>query len=78
MSSHIRRIRLEIRRTRRAQSMYPGESGVARDVSRVRSPSPIRASAKDSSWRDKLGAGEKPSTTETEKPSMFKQMSIMP
>jgi hypothetical protein len=40
----------------------------------VRSPSPIRSSGKDASWRDKLGAGEKPAqrdTLDVEKPSEY-------
>lgn len=61
---------VEVRRTRRAQSVYPtdGDTSI-----RVRSPSPVRSSAKDSSWRDKLGAGDKGAqrdTLEVEKPSM--------
>ncbi|CAF4404985.1 unnamed protein product, partial [Adineta steineri] len=56
----------ELRRTRRAHSARPGDG----DASRPRSPSPSRASGKDSSWRDKLGAGEKPArdTLDVEKP----------
>ena len=41
-------------------------------TTRVRSPSPVRTSARDVSWRDKLGAGEKPAARDTldvEKPS---------
>lgn len=58
----------EVRRTRRAHSVHAGDG----DTSiRVRSPSPIRSSGKDSSWRDKLGAGDKSAqrdTLEVEKP----------
>jgi len=58
----------EVRRSRRAHSAHPGDG----DSSiRVRSPSPIRSSGKDSSWRDKLGAGDKAAqrdTLEVEKP----------
>lgn len=65
---------VEVRRTRRAHSAYPGDGDSSSSNVRVRSPSPIRASAKDSSWRDKVGAGDKPAqrdTLEVEKPSMF-------
>lgn len=51
--------------------MHPG-GDTSRDVSQARSPSPVRASGRDASWRDKLGAGEKPAqrdTLDVEKPS---------
>ncbi|CAF0741448.1 unnamed protein product, partial [Didymodactylos carnosus] len=59
----------EVRRTRRAHSTMPGEDN--RGHSRARSPSPSRTMGRDSSWREKLGAGEKPArdTLEVEKPS---------
>lgn len=70
-SSSSIQILIEVRRSRRAHSAYPGDG----DSSiRVRSPSPIRSSGKDSSWRDKLGAGDKAAqrdTLEVEKPSMY-------
>jgi hypothetical protein len=52
--------------------MRPGEGDTSRGVSKARSPSPIPSSGRDSSWRDKLGAGEKPAqrdTLDVEKPS---------
>ena len=63
---------VEVRRTRRAHSSRPGEGDTSRGGSRARSPSPVRSSGKDSSWRDKLGAGDKPAARDTldvEKPS---------
>jgi hypothetical protein len=63
---------VEVRRTRRAHSARPGEGDSSRGTSRVRTPSPVRSSGKDSSWRDKLGAGDKPAqrdTLDVEKPS---------
>jgi hypothetical protein len=64
---------VEVRRTRRAHSIRPGDGDTSRGGSRARSPSPIRSSGKDTSWRDKLGAGEKPASRDTldvEKPSI--------
>lgn len=65
---------VEVRRTRRARSIHPG-GDTSRDVSRARSPSPLRTSGRDVSWRDQLGAGERPQrdTLEVEKPSKFWQ-----
>jgi hypothetical protein len=63
---------VEVRRVRRAHSVRPGDGDTSRGASRARSPSPIRSSGGDSSWRDKLGAGDKPAqrdTLEVEKPS---------
>jgi hypothetical protein len=62
---------IELRRVRRAHSARPGEGDTSRGGSRARSPSPVRASGRDTSWRDKLGAGEKPArdTLDVEKPS---------
>jgi len=62
---------IEIRRTRRAHSARPGEGDTSPAASRQRSPSPVRSSGKDTSWRDKLGAGDKPArdTLDVEKPS---------
>ncbi len=63
---------VEVRRTRRAHSVRPGDGDTSRGTSRARSPSPLTTSGKDSSWRDKLGAGEKPAqrdTLDVEKPS---------
>ena len=51
----------EVRRTRRAHSTHPGE----RETSRARSPSPLVTSGKDSSWRDKLGAADRPAARDT-------------
>lgn len=64
---------IEVRRTRRAHSARPGESDTSRGASRARSPSPVRSSGRDASWRDKLGAGDKPArdTLDVEKPSKF-------
>ena len=64
-----RHILVEARRTRRAQSAYPGEGDSS--SGRQRSPSPVRSSGRDASWRDKLGAGDKPArdTLDVEKPS---------
>jgi len=65
---------LEVRRTRRAHSIRLGDGDTSRGGSRARSPSPIRSSGRDASWRDKLGAGEKPASRDTldvEKPSIF-------
>ncbi|CAF2085028.1 unnamed protein product [Rotaria magnacalcarata] len=60
----------EQRRTRRAHSARPGDEDTSRGASRAHSPSPIRASGKDASWRDKLAAGAKPArdTLDVEKP----------
>ncbi|CAF4348959.1 unnamed protein product [Rotaria socialis] len=60
----------EQRRTRRAHSARPGDEDASRGASRARSPSPMRASGKDASWRDKLTAGAKPArdTLDVEKP----------
>jgi hypothetical protein len=63
---------VEVRRTRRGHSSRPGEGDTSRGGSRARSPSPLRSSGKDASWRDKLGAGDKPAARDTldvEKPS---------
>ena len=63
---------VEVRRTRRAHSIRPGEDDTSRRGSHARSPSPLRSSGRDSSWRDKLGAGEKTTARDTldvEKPS---------
>jgi len=52
--------------------MHPGDGDTSRGASRARTPSPVRSSGKDASWRDKLGAGEKPAqrdTLDVEKPS---------
>ncbi|UJR09906.1 hypothetical protein I4U23_014128 [Adineta vaga] len=61
----------EVRRTRRAHSIRPGDGDTSRGASRARSPSPLQSSGRDSSWRDKLGVDEKPAqrdTLEVEKP----------
>ena len=63
---------IEVRRRRRGHSIRPGDGDTSRGASRARSPSPVRASGRDASWRDKLGAGEKPAARDTldvEKPS---------
>ncbi len=63
---------VEVRRTRRAHSVRPGDGDTSRSVSRARSPSPLTSSRRDSSWRDKLGAGERPAARDTldvERPS---------
>lgn len=55
--------------------MRPGDGDTSRGEGRARSPSPVRASARDASWRDKLGAGEKPAARDTldvEKPSKIR------
>lgn len=67
---------LEVRRTRRAHSARPGDGDTSRGASRQRSPSPVRSSGRDSSWRDKLGAGEKSTrdTLDVEKPSKFSSL----
>ncbi|CAF1068172.1 unnamed protein product, partial [Rotaria sordida] len=60
-----------LRRTRRGHSARPGEGDTRGRISRTRSPSPIRTSGRDESWRSKLGAGEKPAqrdTLDVEKP----------
>jgi hypothetical protein len=65
---------VEVRRTKRAHSIRPGDGDTSRGASRARSPSPLRSSGKDTSWRDKLGAGEKPAqrdTLDVEKPSKY-------
>lgn len=62
---------VEVHRTRRAHSSRP-DGDASNTKTRARSPSPLRSSGKDSSWRDKLGAGEKRvsrDTVEVEKPS---------
>lgn len=66
---------IEARRSRRAQSAYPGEGDSS--SGRQRSPSPVRSSGRDASWRDKLGAGDKPArdTLEVEKPSKLPHFS---
>ncbi len=64
---------VEVRRTRRAHSIRPGEGDTSRGGSHARSPSPLRSSGRDASWRDKLGAGDKPAahdTLDVEKPSI--------
>ncbi len=64
---------IEVRRTRRAHSIRPGEGDTSRGGSHARSPSPLRSSGRDASWRDKLGAGDKPAprdTLDVEKPSI--------
>jgi hypothetical protein len=68
---------IEVRRTRRAHSARPGEGDASRGASRGRSPSPVRSSGKDSGWRDKLGAGDKPArdTLDVEKPSKLQYAS---
>ncbi len=60
-----------MRRTRRGHSARPGEGDTAGGSSRTRTPSPPRASGRDSSWRDKVGAGDKSArdTLDVEKPS---------
>jgi len=65
---------VEVRRTRRAHSIRPGDGDTSRGASRAHSPSPLLSSGKDSSWRDKLGAGEKPAqrdTLDVDKPSIM-------
>lgn len=74
----VREDRVECSETRldyvevfRARRIHADRS---RETSRARSPSPIRPSGKDASWRDKLGAGEKPAqrdTLDVEKPSEY-------
>ncbi|CAF0817484.1 unnamed protein product, partial [Didymodactylos carnosus] len=64
----------EARRTRRAPSTMAGESD--HTSSRARSPSPVRSSGKDSNWREKLGAGDKPA--EAEKPKKREQRKEAP
>jgi len=61
---------VEVRRTRRARSIHP-DGDRSRDASRARSPSPLRPSGRDTSWRSQLGAGERPQrdTLDVEKPS---------
>ncbi|CAF3308218.1 unnamed protein product [Rotaria sp. Silwood2] len=54
----------EVRRTRRAHSTRPGDGDTQGHVGRTRSPSPLRTSGRDESWRNKLGAGEKPAQRE--------------
>lgn len=68
---------VEQRRTRRAHSARPAEGDSSRGGSRQRSPSPIRASGKDASWRDKLTAGDKPArdTLDVERPSKLMDFS---
>jgi hypothetical protein len=63
---------IEVRRTRRAHSIRP-DGDTSRGGSRAHSPSPVRSSGRDASWRDKLGAGEKPArdTLDVEKPSII-------
>lgn len=63
---------LEIFRKRRAHSTRPADGETSKTTTRARSPSPVRASGRDASWRDKLGAGEKTArdTLDVEKPSM--------
>ncbi|CAF1655465.1 unnamed protein product, partial [Adineta ricciae] len=61
----------EVRRTRRGHSMRPGDGDTSRGASRARSPSLLGSSGRDSSWRDKLGASERPAhqdTLDVEKP----------
>ena len=62
---------LEVRRTRRAHSAHPGDGSSSYSAVRAHSPSPVRSSTKDSSWRDKLGAGDKPAreAVDVDKPS---------
>lgn len=65
-------ILIEVRRRRRGHSLRPGDGDAPQSARRARSPSPVRASGRDASWRDKLGAGEKPAARDTldvEKPS---------
>lgn len=52
--------------------MRPGDGDTSRGASRARSSSVLGSSGRDSSWRDKLGAGERPAhqdTLDVEKPS---------
>jgi hypothetical protein len=73
MEKKTKHFDVEVRRTRRAHSVRPGDGDTSRGASRARSPSPLRSSGRDASWRDKLGAGEKPAqrdTLDVEKPSM--------